>query len=485
MIKKIFPAQQFPENLKSYTIVKLIDNNFDGGNINISESAIAKLKNISEKTGSTLFFEGSDKNIIFLSLGKFVESHSIENIFRSFIFQHNNLLEKNILIDFSQVEERFSEQLVKNAVKGIYLSDYKVSDWKGKAEEENEEILNIYIQLGINEGELAGIIHEAESLARVQMGIMRLVDAPSNFKTPQKIKEYCVELSERRGLEIEVIEGEAIVEERLFALEAVGRGSEHPPVMVVMKYRCGKEGAQHLGLVGKGVTFDTGGISIKPSANLHMMKSDMGGAAAVIGAMEVISDLELDIDLTVIVPLTENCVDAKSIKPGDVISSRSGKTIEIIDTDAEGRLILADGLFYLKEQFNPDHIIDLATLTGSTVRTFGYECAALFSNDESLSEIIQETGNITGERVWPLPLWKEYETALKSDVADLANFSGKPINGAIDAALFLKSFIDGHTSWAHLDIAGVAFKGSEYASSRSATGYGVNLLLNIAKKMVR
>ena len=485
MIKKIFPSQVFQENLENYTIVHLIDSNVGESKSNFSEGTLLKLKTISKKTGSTLFIEGSGKNLVFLSLGEYVESHSIENIFRSFVFHQINLLEKSILLDFSNVEGKFSEQILKNAIKGIYLSSYKVSEWKGKPAEKNDEILNIYLQIGRKEDELSDIIREAESLAKAQMEIMRLVDSPSNFKTPQKIKEYCVALSEKKGIEIEVIEGEGIAQERLFALEAVGRGSEHPPVMIIMKYRSGKEGVQHLGLVGKGVTFDTGGISIKPSANLHMMKSDMGGAAAVIGAMEVISDLGLNLDVTVIVPLTENCVDAKSIKPGDVISSRSGKTIEIIDTDAEGRLILADGLFYLKEKYKPNHIIDLATLTGSTVKTFGYECAALFSNDDKLSEIIRESGNSSGERVWPLPLWKEYESALKSDVAEVANFSGKPINGAIDAALFLQTFIDGHKSWAHLDIAGVAFKGSEYASMRSATGYGVNLLLNIAKRLVK
>ena len=248
-----------------------------------------------------------------------------------------------------------------------------------------------------------------------------------------------------------------------------------------MEYRPKKEpakGLKKIGLVGKGVTFDTGGLSIKPSANMHYMKSDMGGAAAVFGTMEAAAKLQLPVHLVGIVPSTDNSVDALSIKPSDVIDSYSGKTIEVIDTDAEGRLILADGLCYMARNYRPDTMIDLATLTGSTVRTFGYHAAGLFSNNDALAAQLFAASERSGERSWRLPLWDAYKDDIKSDVADLRNFSGRPMAGAIGAAKFLEAFIEGHPAWAHLDIAGVAFNDSEFSSQKSATAFGVRLLLD-------
>ena len=210
---------------------------------------------------------------------------------------------------------------------------------------------------------------------------------------------------------------------------------------------------------------------------MHLMKSDMGGAAAVFGAMELCAKLRLPIHLVGIVPATENSVDALAIKPSDVINSYSGKTIEIIDTDAEGRLILADGLSYMVRHYKPDVLIDLATLTGSAVRTFGYHAAGLFSNDDELAAKLYEASETCGELVWRLPLWDVYKDDIKSDVADVRNFSGRPLAGAIGAAKFLEVFTQDHPSWAHLDIAGVAFSDMEFSSQKSATAFGVRLLM--------
>ncbi|NND34018.1 MAG: leucyl aminopeptidase, partial [Saprospiraceae bacterium] len=232
---------------------------------------------------------------------------------------------------------------------------------------------------------------------------------------------------------------------------------------------------------GKGVTFDTGGLSIKPSNNMHYMKSDMGGAAAVLCTIAAIAELKWPVNVVAITPVTDNCVDAGSIKPGDVIGSYSGKTIEIIDTDAEGRLILADALSYMVRNFEIDHLIDLATLTGSSVRTFGTACAALFSNDDELSDMLMSTGLDVGEKLWPLPIWDEYAEEMKSDIADIKNLSTRPMAGAITAAKFLQAFILEHPSWAHLDIAGVAFGDTKFGKSKAATGWGVHLLCQFIK----
>jgi leucyl aminopeptidase len=206
------------------------------------------------------------------------------------------------------------------------------------------------------------------------------------------------------------------------------------------------------------------------------MKCDMAGGAAVFGAMQLIADLKLDVKVTAIVPCCENSVDSKSFLPSDVISSYSGSSIEIIDTDAEGRLILADGLSYLIKNFKPEIVIDIATLTGSSVGTFGYECGALFTNNDVISKKIQAIGNEIGERLWQLPLWDCYKSDIESEIADVKNYSGKPVAGAISAAKFLEFFTEKHTAWAHLDVAGVAFGDDEFAKTKHATAYGVHLL---------
>jgi leucyl aminopeptidase len=237
--------------------------------------------------------------------------------------------------------------------------------------------------------------------------------------------------------------------------------------------------------VGKGVTFDTGGISIKPSSNMHYMKSDMGGAAAVLGIVELAARLKLPFHLVGAIPATENSVDAKSIRPGDVIGSYNGKTIEVIDTDAEGRLILADGLSYVVRHFQPEVLIDLATLTGSCIRALGTYAGGLFANNDELANSLLQAGEATGERLWRLPLWDEYRKELNSDVADIKNFSGSPAAGAITAAKFLEDFIEKHANWAHLDIAGMAMADSEFSSQKSATGFGIRLLLEFLQKLAR
>lgn len=265
---------------------------------------------------------------------------------------------------------------------------------------------------------------------------------------------------------------------------AVGKGSENEPQFVIMNYTPKENVAKikHIGLVGKGITFDTGGLNIKTSGMLHM-KCDMAGGAAVFGAMQLIADLQLPVKVTAIVPCAENSVDAKSFVPSDVIHSYSGHSIEIIDTDAEGRLVLADGLSYLITNYKPEYIIDIATLTGSSVGTFGYECAALFTNNDEISKKLQESGDEIGERLWPLPLWEAYKSDIESDIADVKNYSGKPVAGAISAAKFLEYFTQEHPAWAHLDIAGVAFGDDEFAKSKHATAYGVHLLTKFIENL--
>lgn len=210
---------------------------------------------------------------------------------------------------------------------------------------------------------------------------------------------------------------------------------------------------------------------------MHLMKSDMGGAAAVLATLEAAARMQLPLHMVGIVPATDNSVGTMSIKPSDVIQSYSGKTIEIIDTDAEGRLILSDGLAYAIKHFEPAQLVSIATLTGSAVRTFGYECAALFSKNEDMVNSLQRAGNRCGQKCWPLPPWDAYRSDLDSDVADIANMNTRPIAGAIDAFKFLEFFTSDHQAYAHLDIAGVALKAGPYGKDRTATAFGPRLLL--------
>jgi len=241
---------------------------------------------------------------------------------------------------------------------------------------------------------------------------------------------------------------------------------------------------QTIGLVGKGVTFDTGGISIKDSTNMHLMKSDMGGAAAVLGTVELAAKLQLPVHLVGVIPSTENSVDGDSTKPGDVIGSYAGKTIEVIDTDAEGRLILADALAYVIKNHQPDVLIDLATLTGSVIGTLGYVAAGLFTTNDTLANTLLNVSDKTGEKLWRLPMWDDYKEDLKSDVADVKNYHGKPFAGAIMGAKFLEVFTSKHPAWAHLDIAGTAFTDSEFGSQKNATAYGIRLLTTYLSQLI-
>lgn len=361
---------------------------------------------------------------------------------------------------------------------GFFLGTYTQGQWKTEAPQHPLRQADSQLQLVGEQAEgQATILHKAYLQADTQMRCMDLLNAPANKKRPQDLADWAIASGQRFGYQVDVLDKAGCEAEGLHALLAVNRGSEDPPRFIIQTYKGTAAPEQPSILVGKGVTFDTGGISIKPSTNLHLMKSDMGGAAAVLGTIEAAARLQLPLHLVGLVPATDNCVDALSYKPSDVIASHSGKTIEIIDTDAEGRLLLADALSYATTHYQPTTLIDLATLTGSAVRTFGYECAALFTQNDELCAALRRAGDESDERVWPLPMWEAYQANLKSDVADLKHFSGKPISGAIDAAVFLSNFTNEHPRYAHLDIAGVAMKASPYASDRMATGYGIGLLL--------
>jgi leucyl aminopeptidase len=306
-----------------------------------------------------------------------------------------------------------------------------------------------------------------------------LVSEPANILFPEEFARRLAEL-ESLGVEIEVLDVPAMEKLGMGALLGVGQGSSKPSRLVSMYWK-GMRGknVRPMALVGKGVTFDTGGISIKPAGGMDEMKGDMGGAAAVVGAMKAIALRKAKANVVGVVALVENMPGSNAQRPGDIVTTMSGQTIEVLNTDAEGRLILADAVWYAQEKFNPSALVDLATLTGAVIVSLGHEYAGLFSNDDDLAQAINGAGVAEGEAVWRLPLGPAYDKLIDSPNADMKNIAGKPVAGSIVGAQFIKRFVKDGVAWAHLDIAGMAWKPGPYEDPLSpvwATGYGVRLL---------
>jgi leucyl aminopeptidase len=303
-----------------------------------------------------------------------------------------------------------------------------------------------------------------------------LVNEPANVLGPTEFAARAKELT-KVGVQVEVLGPKALQRLGMNALLAVGQGSEKPSHVVVMQWRgAGPKGGAPIALVGKGVTFDTGGISLKPAAGMEDMKGDMGGAACVVGLMQALAKRKAKVNAVGIIGLVENMPSGRAQRPGDVVTAMSGQTIEVLNTDAEGRMVLADCLWYVQERFKPKAIVDLATLTGAVMVALGKEHAGLFSNNDELSAWLTEAGNVTGERLWRLPLGPKYDKMIDSKVADMKNTGGK-WGGSISAAQFLQRFIKDGTPWAHLDIAGTAMSSVDSEINRSwGSGFGVRLL---------
>lgn len=297
-----------------------------------------------------------------------------------------------------------------------------------------------------------------------------LANLPANICTPTYLGEQALQLARAHKLKCEVLDREAMEKLGMGSLLSVARGSHQPPRFIVLQYKGGKAKDKPVVLVGKGITFDTGGISIKPAAEMDEMKYDMSGAASVLGTFKACALMGLPLNVVGIIPTTENMPGGSASRPGDIVTSMSGQTIEILNTDAEGRLILCDALTYA-ERFNPDCVVDIATLTGACVIALGHVATGLLANDDALAEELAAGGQQAWDRAWRMPLWDDYQEQLKSNFADMANIGGRPA-GTVTAACFLSRFT-GKYRWAHLDIAGTAWRSGK---EKGATGRPVPLL---------
>lgn len=359
-------------------------------------------------------------------------------------------------------------------VEGALLSTYRFDAPKKK------DPLNDVASLALVEfdkGRLGAISKGAKAAEAVAAGVRLardLVNMPPNIATPTRLAEAARAIAEAHGLGLTIGDREWAAERKMGAYLAVAQGAGEPPKFIILEHNGDRTDLPTVVLVGKGITFDTGGISIKPSERMGDMKSDMGGAAAVLGTMETVGRLDLPLRVIAITPCTENMPDANAYRPADIITASNGKTIEIISTDAEGRMVLADALVHA-ETYKPNAVIDLATLTGACVVALGGGVAAgIFCNDDALRDKLLAASEVTHERIWPLPLYDDYRRTINSEVADMKNSGGR-MGGVGTSAVFLREFTN--YPWAHLDIAGMAMseKASDYTPV-GGTGFGVRLL---------
>jgi leucyl aminopeptidase len=365
------------------------------------------------------------------------------------------------------------------AVEGAILGEYEPDRYKTDDDEKKSVEAFAVVAAAGGGADLDDAVARGRILAEAQNYTRGLVNEPANRLTPSNVAEAAQEMAAEYQLECEVLDREQMEKLGMGALLGVAQGSAEPPALIVIRYRPARtESKAHLGLVGKGVTFDSGGISIKPADGMEKMKYDMAGGAAMIGAMRAIAQLKPAIPVTAFIPCVENMPGSRAQRPGDIVTAMSGKTIEVINTDAEGRLILADALAYARQQ-GCTHLVDAATLTGAIVVALGHLNVGLFANDEAMRDRVLQAAKAEGDRVWTMPLEDDYKEYLKSAYADLANVGGR-WGGAITAAIFLKEFA-GDTPWVHLDIAGTAYLDeSKPFLAKGPTGVPVRTLVRLA-----
>ena len=372
---------------------------------------------------------------------------------------------------------------VRAAAEAALLASYRSDSWRTKKDDAPPALTRVSLHVE-REAELRAARDAASlgaTLAECQNVARRLSNEPANVMSPTFLAAEARKMAHELGLTCRVLDVPELRKRKMGALLGVGQGSIHPPRLIVLEHapRRGARSRPTVCVVGKGITFDSGGISIKPSGGMHDMKHDMSGAAAVVGILRAVALLDLPLHVVGILAAAENMPGGDAYRPGDILTSMSGQTIEIQNTDAEGRLVLCDAIHFAKTQYEPDAIIDLATLTGACVVALGSWCSGLFSNHDRLADAIARAGQTTGERAWRMPMADAHREEMRSQIADLKNVSGSRDAGASTAAAFLSAFV-GETPWAHLDIAGTAYTGKPGpCQPYGATGVGVRLVTEL------
>jgi leucyl aminopeptidase len=455
----------------------------------IDYSLPIKYKDFTAEEGScvSLYFDkGTEKRIVLLGLGE-KSKFSLENVRLIFAemaqyARKNAWHTLNVVVPECESGDFSQEEFLQALCEGIALPNYYFDLYKDKTVKKNKKTLlsTVYL-IGIKqwnrEAKDTQIIVDAVHFTR------DLINGNADDVTPLYLASEAKRVfRSNSSVKVTIFDKKSITSMGMGLLLAVNRGSKIEPRLIVVEYEGNPKSNERTVLIGKGVTYDTGGLNLKPTGFMEEMKCDMSGAAAVLGTLKAIAELELPVNVIAVIPATENGIDAESFKPGDCYKSYSGKTVEIGNTDAEGRLILADALAYAVKKLKPTHIIDFATLTGAVVVALGEDVTGLMSNNDALAEELIEAGKKTYERVWRLPLVEEYKKQLNSKIADLKNIGEKREAGTITAALFLQEFVEG-IPWAHLDIAGTAYprNGNKVYHNSAASGVGVRLMVQFFK----
>ncbi len=440
----------------------------------------------SAKLGSTqlaYLSEKKEKRCILLGLGDELscDPESIRRAYGALIKRCQDKKWKAINVPMPSVKGIQADVIATAMMEGIGLCLYLYEKWKSKDNQSTFHTDSIHI---IGKCDSKMISKVEATLSGVNFA-RDLVNGNAMDITPQGLAREAKKLAaELKSVKVTVRNRAFLEKEKMGLFLAVAAGSDVDPALIEFSYRGNPRSKDLTMVVGKGVTFDTGGLNLKPTNFIEDMRSDMGGGAAVFGLIRAAALMKLKVNIVGLIPATENAIGSKSYKPGDVFRAYSGKSVEITNTDAEGRLILADALAYGQKTYSPSRVIDLATLTGAIVVALGEEYAGFYSNDEDLAKLCTKAGEVTGERVWRMPIHSDYKRYMKSDIADLKNASKVRAAGSITAAIFLQEFIESKMPWIHLDIAGTAFldKPRDYHQTL-ATGMGVRLLIDLLSRL--
>ena len=438
-----------------------------------------------EKSISMVYTKSKDKRIILLGFGSIekLDSLIISEVYAELVKFLKSQKAASVNIIMPQDLNIEDEVLIQTILESLILSSYSFNKFKNFSKKDEPVYLKEITLIGI-EKEFSNLVNKTKHLCDGVNLTRDLVNNNAYEETPEHLALTAKELEKiSDNLKVTLFDKKRIEKEKMGLLLAVNQGSDKDPVFIIVEYKGDPSSDEVSAIVGKGITYDTGGLSLKPTLSMDTMKADMAGAAAILGTMYTIANLKLKVNVTALIPATENSIGSKAYKPGDVYISMANKSVEVKNTDAEGRLILADALYYAATVVKPKRIIDLATLTGACVVALGEDIAALFSNNEDLAESLLKASSESKDVLWRMPLYKDYLKILKSDIADIRNVGTVREAGAITAALFLHEFID-NIAWAHIDIAGPAYLNAPKSiHPTNATGVGVRLLTKFFEKL--
>ncbi len=458
------------DHLKDLSVMKLKESDFIKG---------SDLSHFTGKFSELYFIKMENKpGVLLCGLGnlKKLSNDGIRNCAAAAVKFCISKKMKKVSIIIPEITGKVNRELLELFAEGAMLSNYTFNKYKS---DKDAEVTIEGIDFYTSSKEDSSVIRDIEIIAGNTMMCRDLVNDTTDAVNPVTFAEIAESIAEASGLKCTVLEKKDIEKKKMGLLLAVNRGSVVPPRVVVLEYKGNHDDKKTIGIIGKGITFDSGGMDLKPPASMETMRCDMAGAATVLHTMKSLAELKVKKNVTAVIPLTENMLSSNAFRPGDIFTGYNGKTVEIGNTDAEGRLILADALAYMEKEIKPDVIVDLATLTGACVVTFGETVAAYLSTDDSVASALETASAKTGEKIWRLPFFDDYDDRMKSDVADLNNMSSEKNAGSIAGAVFLRNFVE-KTPWAHIDIAGTAF----YSKARgyrpkNATGFGLRLIVKM------